>query len=180
MSLKTEALNRHNEYRKKHGVCALTWSAKLHSSAQNWANNLAKKGYLQHEEQDLYGENIAVMKGSELTGDKATDMWYNEIKDYNFNNPGYNSKTGHFTQVVWADSKEFGIAKAVSSNGTEFVVARYFPPGNSLQMFKENVKPLTKTPSNKENEPMRKKPLEANPQLTKQSKKSEKRDCIIL
>ena len=37
--------------------------------------------------------------GTELTGKYATDMWYEEIKDYNFNNPGFKSGTGHFTQV---------------------------------------------------------------------------------
>ena len=38
--------------------------------------------------------------GKELTGGGATNMWYDEIKDYNFNKQsGFNSKTGHFTQV---------------------------------------------------------------------------------
>ena len=38
--------------------------------------------------------------GKDLSGGDATNMWYSEIKDYNFNRPGtFNSKTGHFTQV---------------------------------------------------------------------------------
>lgn len=37
--------------------------------------------------------------GSELTGQKTVDMWYEEVKDYNFSRPGFSSKTGHFTQV---------------------------------------------------------------------------------
>ncbi|XP_065665316.1 uncharacterized protein LOC100200226 isoform X2 [Hydra vulgaris] len=189
MSFKTEALNRHNEYRRNHGVGSLTWSSKLESSAQNWANNLAKKGYMQHEQQNVYGENIAVMKGSELTGGKATDMWYDEIKDYNFNNPGYNSQTGHFTQVVWADSKELGMAKAVSSNGMEFVVARYFPAGNNLRTFKENVKPpgskkvasnntvnVSPTKNVTKTKPSPVKQSKANPTTSKQSTSMDKGD----
>ncbi len=78
--------------------------------------------------------------GQELTGRKATEMWYDEIKDYDFKKPGFSSKTGHFTQVVWVDSVELGVGKATSSNGMQFVVARYSPPGNILGRFPENVK----------------------------------------
>lgn len=67
-------------------------------------------------------------------------MWYDEIKDYDFNNPGFSSGTGHFTQVVWVDSMELGVAKATAQNGMQFVVARYFPPGNILGRFPNNVK----------------------------------------
>ena len=37
--------------------------------------------------------------GQQLTGKGATTMWYDEIKDYDFHNPRFNPKTGHFTQV---------------------------------------------------------------------------------
>ena len=75
-----------------------------------------------------------------MTGRKATEMWYDEIKDYDFKKPGFSSGTGHFTQVVWVDSVELGVGKATSPNGMQFVVARYFPPGNFLGRFPENVK----------------------------------------
>ena len=66
-------------------------------------------------------------------------MWYDEIKKYNFRNPGFASGTGHFTQVVWVASKEVGIAKATSKTGKHFVVARYYPAGNVIGHFPENV-----------------------------------------
>ena len=54
-----------------------------------------------------YGENLAM-------GDpeSATDRWYNEVDKYDFQNPGYSNATGHFTALVWKDTKEvgFGIA----------------------------------------------------------------------
>lgn len=80
-------------------------------------------------------------KGYEMTGQRAVDMWYEEIKDYSFGNPGFSSGTGHFTQVVWVGSQEMGVAKASNANGTQFVVARYSPAGNVLGRFPENVKP---------------------------------------
>ena len=69
-------------------------------------------------------------------------MWYNEIKDYDFNNPTFSSQCGHFTQVVWADSTLLGGGIATTTDGKTFVVARYSKPGNMRSKFKENVKPL--------------------------------------
>ena len=48
---------------------------------------------------------------------------------------------GHFTQVVWKDSKEFGIGKAQTKDGKWLVVANYSPPGNFLGHYPENVTP---------------------------------------
>ena len=79
--------------------------------------------------------------GAQLTGRKVTDMWYEEHDKYNYSNPGFSSTTGHFTQIVWQNSKEMGAGKAVSSSGAQFVVARYQPPGNVRGLFPENVKP---------------------------------------
>ena len=33
--------------------------------------------------------------GADITG--SVNMWYNEVKNYNFNNPGFTMNTGHFT-----------------------------------------------------------------------------------
>ena len=79
--------------------------------------------------------------GYELGGQRAAEMWYEEIKDYNFRNPGFKSATGHFTQLIWVGSRDVGIAKAVGKNGAHFVVARYYPAGNFVGQFPENVKP---------------------------------------
>ena len=81
--------------------------------------------------------------GAQLTGKKVTDMWYEEHDKYSYNNPGFTKATGHFTQIVWQNSKEMGAGKAVSSTGAQFVVARYQPPGNVRGQFPENVKPAT-------------------------------------
>ena len=56
--------------------------------------------------------------------------WYDEIEDYDFNTG--TSKGGvitHFTQVVWKESTELGMATAQTADYF-FTVARYKPRGN--------------------------------------------------
>ena len=64
---------------------------------------------------------------------------------YDFRNPGFKSGTGHFTQIVWQETKELGMAKVKSSDGKIIVVARYRPPGNVINHFQENVNPKVNT-----------------------------------
>jgi len=138
---KNEILKSHNEIRAQHGATSLKWNSKLASEAQSWAEDLASRNTIQPSSSNDYGENIAYMSGAQLTGRKVTDMWYEEHDKYNYSNPGFSSTTGHFTQIVWQNSKEMGAGKAVSSSGAQFVVARYQPPGNVRGQFPENVKP---------------------------------------
>ena len=51
--------------------------------------------------------------------------------------------TGHFTQIVWKESTEFGIGRATgkSKEGKfcTYIVGRYRPPGNFRGRYKTNV-----------------------------------------
>ena len=50
------------------------------------------------------------------------------------------NKAGHFTQVIWKGSREIGIGRAFADKGqTVYVVCNYFPAGNIIGHFKENV-----------------------------------------
>ena len=70
--------------------------------------------------------------------------WYDEINDYDFNtNQGKPRRvTTHFTQVVWKESTELGMAIAMSTKNF-FTVARYNPKGNFgfPADYKRNVPP---------------------------------------
>lgn len=90
----------HNEYRLRHGAAPLHWSAELAWEAQQWAENLARSGELRHNDDDTVGENLAGMMGGELSGRETTDMWYDEIEDYDFDSAGYSEDTSNFTQVM--------------------------------------------------------------------------------
>lgn len=45
--------------------------------------------------------------------------------------------------MVWKNTKKLGVGKAVASDGSSFVVARYFPAGNITNQghFENNVLP---------------------------------------
>lgn len=76
------------------------------------------------------------------TGPAATDSWYNEVKSYSYNYPGFSMGTGHFTQVVWKGSTKVGFGYALTSDGRSlYIAAQYTPPGNYMGQFSQNVSP---------------------------------------
>lgn len=140
-----EFLKAHNEYRKKHGVSPLELNKKLCKYAEEWAKTLIKKGQMEHREQNDYGENIFYAWSSDpnfvVSGRDAVDKWYSEIKDHKFGKEPTNLGTGHFTQVIWEDTKEVGVGIARSKDGHVYVVANYSPPGNMIGSFAKKVRP---------------------------------------
>jgi len=47
--------------------------------------------------------------------------------------------SGHFSQVVWKNSKELGMGMAKDQSGKFIVVANYNPPGNYRGQYVQNV-----------------------------------------
>ncbi|XP_068560027.1 Golgi-associated plant pathogenesis-related protein 1-like [Cebidichthys violaceus] len=144
-SFQREFLETHNVYRAKHNTPQMTLSGELTASAQKWADHLLAISALQHSVTND-GENIFNMSSSapiNLTGKEAVDLWYGEIKDYNWSIPGFSGVTGHFTQVVWKDSTELGVGMATDGKKV-FVVGQYRPAGNMNMAgyFDKNVLPL--------------------------------------
>ncbi|XP_037532902.1 GLI pathogenesis-related 2, like [Nematolebias whitei] len=140
-----ELLQSHNEYRRKHQAPPLKLSGKLSREAARYAESLASTRILKHSEESSRGscgENLA-WASYDQTGKDVAARWYDEVKNYNFSHPGFSSGTGHFTAMVWKSSKELGVGKASASDGSSFVVARYFPAGNITNKghFENNVLP---------------------------------------
>ena len=142
-TLRSDALQLHNTLRAKHRAPPLKINKKLNDIAQKYAEYLAKNDLFEHSQNKMdgedLGENLFMCGGIPISGKEMTQSWYDEIKDYNFNKPGYNSKTGHFTQVVWVGSNEVGFGAAKSKRGNYYGVANYYPPGNFINQMKENV-----------------------------------------
>jgi hypothetical protein len=64
--------------------------------AKNWAQNNANLGQMEHSSGgDNIGENLYCGSGRLTDGRVPVESWYNEIKDYNFNIPGFSSGTGN-------------------------------------------------------------------------------------
>lgn len=75
---------------------------------------------------------------------------YNEVCAYDFDRGEFSMSTGHFTQLAWSDSTEFGIGMARGEqNGMPcvFVVGRFKPSGNYKGEYKKNVFKGTFDPS---------------------------------
>jgi len=145
LTFQEDALNSHNNYRKKHHSPKLILNKDLCSIAQEYAELISQSGNFTHSKNEfrgeILGENIFYCYGTPINGFEMTDDWYNEIKYYNFNNPGFSNGCGHFTQVVWVNSKLVGFGFSQSSDGGFYGVANYFPAGNFIDDFENNVLP---------------------------------------
>ena len=101
-SFKKDTFKAHRDYRGMHGLKKLKWDDEVAKFAQNWCDYLAENDKFAHSKDSGYGENIYKSWGSpsDEAGKKAVKSWYDEVDDYDFSNPGFSMKTGHFTQVT--------------------------------------------------------------------------------
>ena len=97
----------------------MTFSAEAAKAAQEWSEKMNNEGSMYHSsnsERPGCGENLAYysLESYAYGTDWATNAWYDEVNDpgYDFNNPGFSSGIGHFTQVVWKGSTELGCGVA--------------------------------------------------------------------
>ncbi|EPS40503.1 hypothetical protein H072_5632 [Dactylellina haptotyla CBS 200.50] len=150
-SLPSQMVYYHNAWRAHHGVGAVTWNSTLASAALVSAS----KCVFAHTKNNPYGENIAA--GTYTNPAFYAALWYNEVSQYDFNNPGFSGATGHFTQVVWKNSKQIGCAwvRNCPGNYPNMLFCEYSPYGNVLpeSNFRENVLPAKSSPQNPPNPP---------------------------
>jgi hypothetical protein len=130
-----------NSLRSDHNVPVLVWNSTAAAFAKSWATTLASTGMFAHSNTRIYGENIAMVPSSSDSLQTAIKLWYDEVVQYNFSAPGFYSNTGHFTCLVWASSRSFGIDKATTRNNYDIVVFEIYPPCNYLGAFESNVFP---------------------------------------
>lgn len=129
-------LDKINSLRVLHQVGPVQYSEAVNKSAQDWAN----KNIFGHSV-TRYGENIALAPNFI----KAVDMWYDENKQYNYTRANYSPETGHFTQLVWKNTKYIGLGYINSKFNNMLIVMQFDPPGNMLEEFGSNVFPPTTT-----------------------------------
>jgi len=142
-TIQQECLDSHNKCRAKHGVKPLRLNQKICEYSQKWAEKLASSELLEHSGSHQYGENLYYCWHSDprivMKGNEPVESWYSEVKTHKYGGKPRTNETGHFTQVVWKDTKELGVGVAKSKSGKVFVVTNYSPPGNFIGKYKENV-----------------------------------------
>jgi hypothetical protein len=135
--LQSTVLSIHNRERAAVGAPALVWSDELAAGAQTWAEHLSTTGEFEHDPNNPDGENLAGFNpslGVSAPGE-GQQLWVDEKKDWNGGVLTAENwyPTGHYTQMVWKDTKEVGCATA-SGSGHPFsiLVCRYSPGGNVI------------------------------------------------
>ncbi len=131
----------HNRERVAVGVPPLTWSDSLAASAQPWAEHVATIDQMVHSDDFSYGENIAGQShGNSPPGNietliKMVESWVVEKENWQGGvlteeNWG---PVGHYTQMVWKDTKQIGCGVS-SASVNDYLVCHYSPTGNSIGM----------------------------------------------
>ena len=137
-----------NVYREKHQAPRVEYSQEISDFSKSWSDYMANNRQFEHSGVEMYGENIAMIPVNKDHIDytdaiiQSIDLFYDEVYLYDYNNPGFYGNTGHFTQLVWVNTKQIGFSASTSSNGYIYVCTNYDPPGNYYGDFERNVKPV--------------------------------------
>jgi pathogenesis-related protein 1 len=126
-----EMLAAHNQVRARVGVPPLRWSPRLADVAQQWADELIAREKFAHRPKPHYGENLFEIRGGRSSPSEVVADWAAEARDYNLarNTCRARAQCGHYTQIVWRNTKEVGCGVA-RLPGREVWVCNYDPPGN--------------------------------------------------
>ena len=124
-----EIVAAHNEIRAQVGVPPLTWSGRLEEVAEDWAKTLLSRREFSHRPNGKLGENLFMITGARSSSAEVIRVWANESRDYDYKSNRCRDVCGHYTQIVWRDTKKVGCAVA-RDNRREIWVCNYDPPGN--------------------------------------------------
>jgi pathogenesis-related protein 1 len=128
-SLVRDMLAIHSAVRAHVGVAPLAWSDRLAARSQDWADTLLARKQFVHRPNSTYGENLFEIAGATATPEQVVNAWAAESRNYDYSSNRCRGVCGHYTQIVWRDTKEVGCAVA-RGVGREVWVCDYDPPGN--------------------------------------------------
>ena len=121
-----------------HGSPPLRLNNELCDQAEKYLNEILETNNIIGSELykgEILGENIFIYNG-EKTPEEICEIWYNENLYYKLNN--FQIDAGHFSQMIWKNTKEVGFSFIFDKNKS-CGVALYYPAGNILGEFKANV-----------------------------------------
>ena len=128
----------HNAERVRLGLPPLVWNAALARDAEDYAKVLLSRGALEHgsaSERKGNGENLWMGTAGAWNPDAMIEMFLEERRYFraaafpDVSLTGNWNDVGHYSQIVWRDTREVGCA-VDSGGGRDVLVCRYFPAGN--------------------------------------------------
>ena len=120
------------------GIAPLAWDADLAQAAQHWADHLAATGGFAHAPKDPrgpQGENLWAGTRGRYALEDMVDAWAREKRVFkpgpipNTSTTGRFGDVGHYTQLVWRDTRRVGCALATGAR-EDVLVCRYSEAGN--------------------------------------------------
>ena len=136
-------LQKHNCARSRYGLAPLSWDWQLATDAAvhaercifAHATEIGKGPFVQQ------GENLSIAMGKPV----SVDGWLREENNFDCaDNQCLRDQCGHWTQMLWHNTKTVGCAikncldvtdgtgKDIGFSSAEYLVCRYSPPGNYL------------------------------------------------
>ncbi len=143
----------HNALRAAVGAPELRWSDALARQAAAWAGKLKKEGCAMKHSRGKLGENLYWASAQKTTTrSKGSSTWKSRltlqsikekhvVASWASEKPWYSRATntcnappgkscGHYTQMVWENTREIGCGKAVCDDNSQVWVCNYAPAGN--------------------------------------------------
>lgn len=132
----------HNRERERTGVPTLEWDAALAADAKGWADALAATNTFEHSRADpsdpeTPGENLWAGTRGAFSPEEMIGYWVAEKRDYRpgpipaVSRSGDFENVGHYTQVIWRNTRKVGCALA-KSRREDILVCRYSEGGNVI------------------------------------------------
>jgi hypothetical protein len=136
-------LDAHNDARTDFGSEPLVWSRALEREAYAYARELAQQGILEHspyESRNGQGENLWMGTKRYFSPQRMMADFIDERRFFragkfpNVSTTPNWEDVGHYTQIVWRETREVGCASAEGPQ-YEVLVCRYYPAGNVLGQY---------------------------------------------
>jgi hypothetical protein len=138
MSFDARLLAEHNRERSRLGIKPLEWSQSLVAEAQEWAKTLAQRQVFEHSyDRNGTGENLWMGTAGYFNAEDMIGGFVEEVRHFkpgtfpNVSRTGNWEDIGHYTQLIWPNTKKVGCA-LTRGGGVDFLVCRYWPAGNVM------------------------------------------------
>jgi hypothetical protein len=136
-ALEARLLAAHNRERAALDVPPLAWDPALAADAKAWADSLARTGRFEHSVSNEDGENLWAGTPGAWSPEEMVGLWLAEKRDYRpgifpaVSRSGDLRNVGHYTQVIWRNTRRVGCALA-SGAREDVLVCRDAEGGNVI------------------------------------------------